>query len=36
MGATENIMMAAVYARGVTVINNAAKEPEIVDLQNAK
>ncbi|NLM51387.1 MAG: UDP-N-acetylglucosamine 1-carboxyvinyltransferase [Firmicutes bacterium] len=34
VGATENIMMAAVYARGVTVINNAAKEPEIVDLQN--
>jgi UDP-N-acetylglucosamine 1-carboxyvinyltransferase len=34
VGATENILMAAVYARGVTVINNAAKEPEIVDLQN--
>ncbi|NLP37495.1 MAG: UDP-N-acetylglucosamine 1-carboxyvinyltransferase [Firmicutes bacterium] len=34
VGATENIMMAAVYARGVTVISNAAKEPEIVDLQN--
>jgi UDP-N-acetylglucosamine 1-carboxyvinyltransferase len=27
-------MLAAVYARGVTVISNAAKEPEIVDLQN--
>ncbi|MDI6893131.1 MAG: UDP-N-acetylglucosamine 1-carboxyvinyltransferase [Bacillota bacterium] len=34
VGATENIMMAAVLARGVTVIGNAAKEPEIVDLQN--
>ena len=34
VGATENIMMASVYARGVTVISNAAKEPEIVDLQN--
>ncbi len=34
VGATENILMAAVYARGVTTIRNAAKEPEIVDLQN--
>lgn len=34
VGATENIMMAAVLARGVTVIRNAAKEPEVVDLQN--
>jgi len=34
VGATENILMAAVYARGVTTINNAAKEPEIVGLQN--
>jgi UDP-N-acetylglucosamine 1-carboxyvinyltransferase len=34
VGATENILLAAVYASGVTVINNAAKEPEIVDLQN--
>ncbi len=34
VGATENILMAAVFARGVTVISNAAKEPEIVDLQN--
>ncbi len=33
VGATENIMMAAVHARGVTVIRNPAKEPEIVDLQ---
>lgn len=34
VGATENIMMAAVYARGVSTISNAAKEPEIVDVQN--
>jgi UDP-N-acetylglucosamine 1-carboxyvinyltransferase len=34
VGATENIMMAAVLAEGVTVIRGAAKEPEIVDLQN--
>ncbi|MFZ5640652.1 MAG: UDP-N-acetylglucosamine 1-carboxyvinyltransferase [Bacillota bacterium] len=34
VGATENLMMAAVLARGQTVIRNAAKEPEIVDLQN--
>ncbi|MCL5982802.1 MAG: UDP-N-acetylglucosamine 1-carboxyvinyltransferase [Firmicutes bacterium] len=34
VGATENILMASIYARGVTVIHNAAKEPEIVDLQN--
>lgn len=34
VGATENIMMAAVLARGVTVLRNAAKEPEIVDMQN--
>lgn len=32
VGATENIMLAAVMARGDTVINNAAQEPEIVDL----
>lgn len=32
VGATENIMMAAVYAQGRTSIENAAKEPEIVDL----
>ena len=32
VGATENIMMAAIKADGVTIINNAAKEPEIVDL----
>lgn len=34
VGATENIMMAATLARGATIIRNAAKEPEIVDLQN--
>lgn len=34
VGATENIMMAATLAEGATVITNAAKEPEIVDLQN--
>ncbi|MGI6734487.1 MAG: UDP-N-acetylglucosamine 1-carboxyvinyltransferase [Anaerovoracaceae bacterium] len=34
VGATENIMMAAVLAEGHTVIENAAEEPEIVDLAN--
>jgi UDP-N-acetylglucosamine 1-carboxyvinyltransferase len=34
VGATENLMMAAVLAEGTTFIKNAAKEPEIVDLQN--
>ncbi|GAB6273160.1 MAG: UDP-N-acetylglucosamine 1-carboxyvinyltransferase [Peptococcaceae bacterium] len=34
VGATENIMMAAVMTKGITVIRNAAREPEIVDLQN--
>ncbi|MEO7125460.1 MAG: UDP-N-acetylglucosamine 1-carboxyvinyltransferase [Nakamurella sp.] len=32
VGATENIVMAAVLARGTTVIDNAAREPEITDL----
>jgi UDP-N-acetylglucosamine 1-carboxyvinyltransferase len=32
VGATENIMTAAVLARGVTTIENAAREPDIVDL----
>lgn len=32
VGATETILMAAVLARGVTVIDNAAREPEIVDI----
>ncbi|MDR2884563.1 MAG: UDP-N-acetylglucosamine 1-carboxyvinyltransferase [Deferribacteraceae bacterium] len=31
---TENILMAATLAEGVTVLNNAAKEPEVVDLAN--
>ncbi|MDD5953419.1 MAG: UDP-N-acetylglucosamine 1-carboxyvinyltransferase [Oscillospiraceae bacterium] len=34
VGATINIMLAAVKAKGVTVIENAAKEPHIVDLAN--
>jgi UDP-N-acetylglucosamine 1-carboxyvinyltransferase len=34
VGATENIMMAASIAEGTTVIENAAEEPEIVDLAN--
>ena len=34
VGATENIMMAAVLAQGRTIIENAAMEPEIVDLSN--
>ncbi len=34
VGATENIMMAAALAEGTTIIRNAAREPEIVDLQN--
>lgn len=34
VGATENIMMAATMAVGTTTIENAAKEPEIVDLAN--
>jgi UDP-N-acetylglucosamine 1-carboxyvinyltransferase len=33
VGATENIMLAAVLAKGTTLIRNAAKEPEIADLQ---
>src|SRR5512143_411887 len=32
---TENLMMAAVYAEGETVLENAAREPEVVDLANA-
>ena len=32
VGATENVLMAATLARGTTVIRNAAREPEIVDL----
>ena len=35
VGATENLMMAAALAEGTTVIENAAKEPEIDDLAKA-
>jgi len=35
VGGTENLMMAATLARGVTVLENAAREPEILDLANA-
>ncbi len=35
VGGTENVMMAAVLAKGKTIIRNAAKEPEIVDLAKA-
>jgi UDP-N-acetylglucosamine 1-carboxyvinyltransferase len=34
VGATENLLTAAIYARGVTVIDNAAREPEVQDLCN--
>ncbi len=34
VGATENLILAAVLAKGTTVITNAAKEPEIMDLIN--
>ena len=34
VGATENILMAACLAEGMTIIENAAEEPEIVDLAN--
>ena len=34
MGATENIILASATAKGRTVIHNAAREPEIVDLQD--
>lgn len=34
VGATENIMMGSVRAQGTTIIENAAREPEIVDLAN--
>lgn len=35
VGATQNIMMAAALAQGITTIENCAREPEIVDLANA-
>jgi UDP-N-acetylglucosamine 1-carboxyvinyltransferase len=34
VGATENLMMAAAYAKGITTLENAAQEPEIEDLAN--
>lgn len=34
VGATENLMLASVFTKGETIIQNCAKEPEIVDLQN--
>lgn len=34
VGATENIMMAAALTSGTTILRNAAREPEIIDLQN--
>ena len=34
VGATQNIMMAATLAEGTTIIENVAREPEIVDLAN--
>jgi len=34
VGATENLMLAAVLAEGSTILNNAAQEPEIIDLAN--
>ncbi len=34
VGATENLMIATATARGITVVTNAAREPEIVDLAN--
>jgi len=34
VGATQNAMLAAVLAKGATIIENAAREPEVVDLQN--
>ncbi|HCF51268.1 MAG TPA: UDP-N-acetylglucosamine 1-carboxyvinyltransferase [Syntrophomonas sp.] len=34
VGATENIMMAAALTPGITTLRNAAREPEIIDLQN--
>lgn len=34
VGATENIMLASVFGEGITIIKNAAREPEIIDLQN--
>ncbi|RJO73042.1 MAG: UDP-N-acetylglucosamine 1-carboxyvinyltransferase [Myxococcales bacterium] len=35
VGGTENVLMAAVLARGITVLQNCAREPEVCDLANA-
>ena len=32
VGATENLLMSSIFAKGETIINNAAREPEVVDL----
>ncbi len=34
VGATENILMASIFAKGTTILENAAQEPEITDLAN--
>jgi UDP-N-acetylglucosamine 1-carboxyvinyltransferase len=34
VGATENIILASIFTKGVTSVSNAAKAPEIIDLQN--
>ena len=34
VGATENVILTSCLAEGTTIINNAAREPEIIDLQN--
>ncbi|BCE02449.1 UDP-N-acetylglucosamine 1-carboxyvinyltransferase [Marinicellulosiphila megalodicopiae] len=34
VGATENVLMAAVLAEGITILENAAREPEVIDLAN--
>lgn len=34
VGSTENIMLSSILAEGITEINNSAREPEIIDLQN--
>lgn len=34
VGATQNIILASVYAKGTTIMSNVAKEPEIIDMQN--
>lgn len=34
VGATENVILASILAEGTTIITNAAREPEIIDLQN--